>query len=465
MSATEASESWTNPSVLGLSSDDPVAAIVSVARTWMLAAADEGLAGPPFDPLALAKLLGIRTRARADLSDAALVVDEDSSSSEVSAPLSHLVQDPRLVLEYNPTRPRGRMRFSIAHELAHAMFHDASAEPRHRTGPGAVPGSDDGWQLELLCNVAAAELLMPSEAVQGLANIDVDIDYLMDQRRRFDVSTEALLRRVVAVSDRPLHLLALHRRGEGLTDEAFVEYNVASRSSTLTVSRGLRLSSPSFKSLVAVGQTERLTLEHEGIEYRAQAVGIPPYPGRSQPRLLCLLEPDQESAVVPSRLHFETGDISDVAGDVGPGKRLVIAHVTNDTAKAWGSQGGAAALGRVFPTAKAAYRSWMIANGGAELGSVHLVETSEMPGVWIASLVAQRGYGAGSPLRLSYTALATALATLGERCEAMDAHVRMPRIGTGQAGGRWDLVETEVTDNLGSRGIDVTVVTYDGGRR
>jgi Zn-dependent peptidase ImmA (M78 family)/O-acetyl-ADP-ribose deacetylase (regulator of RNase III) len=459
----EGPETWTNPSVLGLSGDDPVMEIVSIARSWMLAAADEGLAGPPFDPLALAKLLGIRTRARADLSDAALVVDPDSSNSGVSAPLAHLVQDPRLVLEYNPTRPRGRMRFSIAHELAHAMFHDASAEPRHRTGSGAVPTDDDSWQLELLCNVAAAELLMPTEAVAGLASIDLDIDYLMDQRRRFDVSTEALLRRVVAVSERPLHLLALHRQGDAITDEAFVEYNVASRSSTLSVSRGTRLASPAFKALVAVGQTERFALEHENDEFTAQAVGISPYPGRSLPRLLCVLEPVGVAPTAPSRLRFETGDISDVSSDAGSGKRLVIAHVTNDSARAWGPQGVAAALGRAFPTAKAAYRSWTIANRGAELGAVHLVETSEMPGVWIASLVAQRGYGSGSPPRLSYAALSTALSTMGDRCQSLDAHVRMPRIGTGQAGGRWDLVETEIDDHLTSRGIDVTVVTFDGG--
>jgi O-acetyl-ADP-ribose deacetylase (regulator of RNase III) len=357
------------------------------------------------------------------------------------------------------------MRFSIAHELAHAMFHDASAAPRHRTGSGAVPTADDGWQLELLCNVAAAELLMPSQAVEGLASIDVDIDYLMDQRRRFDVSTEALLRRVVAVSDRPLNLLALHRRGDQVTDDAFVEYQVASRSSSLSVSRGTRMSSPSFRTVIAVGQTERLPLEHAGEHFRTQAVGIPPYPGRSLPRLLCLLEPEDGAETSSSRLRFETGDISDVSADTGSGKRLVIAHVTNDQAKSWGPRGVAAALGRAFPTAKAAYRNWAIASGGAELGSVHLVETSEVPGTWIASLVAQRGYGSGSPLRLSYTALATALASLGERCQAMDAHVRMPRLGTGQAGGRWDLVETEIDDNLTSRGIDVTVVTYDGGIR
>ena len=64
-------------------------------------------------------------------------------------------------IEYNPNRPRERRRYSVAHEIAHTLFPDCAKRVRHRgSHHGKRPGSDD-WQLEALCNIAAAEILMP----------------------------------------------------------------------------------------------------------------------------------------------------------------------------------------------------------------------------------------------------------------------------------------------------------------
>ena len=91
------------------------------------------------------------------------------------------------------------MRYNVAHEIAPGLFPDVADVGRHRTGTGAVPqyAMDDAWQLELLCNVIAAELLMPEPAVKGLVDVDLDIDFVMEHRRRFDVSTEVTSRPVV----------------------------------------------------------------------------------------------------------------------------------------------------------------------------------------------------------------------------------------------------------------------------
>jgi hypothetical protein len=47
----------------------------------------------------------------------------------------------RVRLEFNPTRPRGRVRFTIAHELAHTFFPDhRSFERTCRDGCGRGSG-------------------------------------------------------------------------------------------------------------------------------------------------------------------------------------------------------------------------------------------------------------------------------------------------------------------------------------
>ncbi|MFP4896730.1 ImmA/IrrE family metallo-endopeptidase [Paraburkholderia sp. EG304] len=127
------------------------------ARELVLRAMDEGWAGPPFDPLALAKWRHMRAEARGDIPDARTVPTAEGE----------------LVLQYNPTRPRGRLRFSIAHEIAHSLFPDCAEEIRHRDG-GPAPGKDN-WQLEVLCNIGAAELLMPLGSFSQLTGLELSM--------------------------------------------------------------------------------------------------------------------------------------------------------------------------------------------------------------------------------------------------------------------------------------------------
>ena len=174
---------WTNPSVLALANGaDPVQAIEIKARELALKAMDDGWGGPPFDPLALAEWLGIAIEARSDIPDARLVPSDKG----------------KLLLEYNPMRPRGRLRFSIAHEIAHTLFADCADDVRHR---GASPDEGkDNWQLEVLCNLGAAELLMPLGSFSQLAGESLSINTVMEVRKSFDVSVEACLIRLVKLA-------------------------------------------------------------------------------------------------------------------------------------------------------------------------------------------------------------------------------------------------------------------------
>jgi hypothetical protein len=481
---------WTNQSVRRLAAgDDPIQTVTALTTRLLLEAADAGVTGPPTNPLELAALMGIAVRPRFDVADARLVSASGSDAAPDTGvlagvddparlasgtPLAHFVTLPdRLVIEFNPTRPRGRLRYSIAHELAHALFPDAGEDVRQRTHTGAVAGlgDNDAWQLELLCNIAAAELLMPADAIEGLANVDVDIDFLMDQRARFEVSTEALLRRLVHATDRPIALAAFGRRADVAGSSLRCEYVLPSRTWTGRLDRGVVLPADTpVGQPVAVGQTARGEVVLGSDTFRAQVVGIPPYPGAVLPRVLALFEPVAALAPPHEALTFVTADIAAAADAVpaGPGP-ILVAHVVSDSARAWGRFGVAGALRSVVPQAADAFHHWAVADpGNLRLGQVHLVQVSTaLSGrqVWVASLVAQRGFGPSTTPRLSYVALADALQTVADVAATRGAEVRIPRLGAGQAGGRWDVVEATIERTLLAAGVHTSVYTMPAGPR
>src|SRR5687768_553340 len=127
--------SWSHPSAKALAAKgDPVEAIIHRARTVVLGAIQEGWKGPPYDPAALADLLGIKVSPSHEILDARTI------------PLP----GKRFEIEFNPARPKGRVRYSIAHEIAHTLFPDCADTIRHRH---AEAGKD--WELKLLCNIGA----------------------------------------------------------------------------------------------------------------------------------------------------------------------------------------------------------------------------------------------------------------------------------------------------------------------
>jgi hypothetical protein len=445
-----------------------MATLSGVVSQLLLEAADAGVLGPPTNPFDLAERMGIVLRPQFDVRDARLVRGGDDTQP-TSAPLGHFVaSNTPLIIEYNPTRPRGRLRYSVAHELAHALFADAGDAVRHRTATGAVAEvtEDDSWQLELLCNVAAAELLMPTTAVEGLLNSDTDIDFLMAERARFNVSTEAMLRRLVHATDRPMAVAAFSRIHESPGSDIRCEYVLGSRTWTGNVHRGMTFTADTIlASPAAVGQTARGTVPVERDEVASiQAVGVPPYPGSAFPRVLALFEPEHAARTAPDSLRFVTADVATASAE-GP---VVIAHVVSDSARAWSNRGVAGALRGRFPEAAAAFRSWSVASpDNLELGRVHVVDAPREPGkapLLIASMVVQRGYGPSPTTRLSYVALAEALGTVGREAAGRGAEVHIPRIGAGQAGGRWDLIETTIERVLLADGVKTVIYTKPSGQ-
>jgi len=421
---------WTNASVLGFAGDrDPVEAIEAAARAEVLAALDAGWKGPPFNPIALADIRGIPVEANADVRDARTVTAGDG-----------------LRIQFNPTQPRERLRFSIAHEVAHTLFDDVANAVRNRGGDG----SPDDWQLEMLCNIAAAEFVMPVGSLGAIDKVR-PIEQLMSDRRRFDVSAEAYLLRVVKVASEP-SLVAFASAGDKDVPQYRIDYAVPSRGWSSRVSDIAPPEDTLLRECTAVGFTVRGKEVWSGIgAVSVECVGLPGYPGSLLPRVACLVRQIDNVAATREGITYLQGD---VLRPRGPAPRLVLMMV-NDTARRWGG-GLARTAAKRFPQAQEKFSAWIGSVPKKErLGQAHFADIGD--GSSLVSLVAQEGFGASDVPRIRYAALSRALGCVADESARHGASVHMPRLGSGGAGGSWNLVEEIVTDLLVDRGIATTV--------
>ncbi|MFF4601102.1 macro domain-containing protein [Amycolatopsis sp. NPDC001319] len=154
-------------------------------------------------------------------------------------------------------------------------------------------------------------------------------------------------------------------------------------------------------------------------------------------------------------IHYVTGDATSPQTE-GP---KIIAHICNDRG-GWGT-GFVLAISKRWPEPEAAYRRWHHdqARNDFELGATQLVQVT--PDVWVANMIGQHGVktsrSSGPPIR--YDALRHCLRHLATHATHLTAGIHMPRIGTGLAGGRWDLIEPLIIDELIGHNIPVTI--YD----
>jgi O-acetyl-ADP-ribose deacetylase (regulator of RNase III) len=412
---------------------DPIALVEAKARELVLRARDAGWSGP--HPLAIADLLKIRVEANADVADARTVA----------------VSGGGIRIEFNPTRPRERVRFSIAHEIAHTLFPDVAEEPRHRGGTDAVP---DEWQLEMLCNLAAAELVMPVGSLPPSENLP-KIEQLMSDRRKFDVSAEAFLMRVVKTTAEPaLMFCASPIEPESLRPHYRIDYSVGSKSAPTVVSPGTPIPSGSvIYGCTAIGQTGHAT-ESWIVERQlsVECVGIPGFPGASLPRIAGIARFRIQDAEQDT-LHVVQGNVL-APGGSGP---KVICQLVNDHARVWGG-GVARASAKKYPIAQQQFSHWIGQIPKRDrLGRVHFASAGR--DLTIASLVAQAGFGPSSSPRIRYVPLEHAFSVVADFAIDHDASVHTPRIGAGQSGGDWATVEEIIRDTLTTKGVRVTV--YD----
>jgi Zn-dependent peptidase ImmA (M78 family)/O-acetyl-ADP-ribose deacetylase (regulator of RNase III) len=429
---------WTHPSVIPLTeAGDPIERIVSMASSVTLDAMQAGWSGPPYDPFKLAEHLKIAVVPREDIPDARVIQVPDGSFQ----------------IEFNPNRPRGRVRYSIAHELAHTLFADCGDAIRHRLR-GDQQKADD-WQLEMLCNLGAAEFLMPVGSFPDLKAQSADIDPIMSLRGTYDVSTEALLLRVVRLTERPCAMFAASRKEAGhAVGRYHVDYTVFSRSWPERFSNGTLISKNSVVAeCTAIGFTAKRDEQWPEplANIHVECVGIPPYPANSYPRIVGMIRPlDGEHREVP-QLTILKGDATEPRGN---GKRI-IAHVVNDKAALWGA-GFGLAMRRKWSFVQESFRNWATSNpSNFRLGNIFMSDIDAQTTAF--QMICQHGYGPSQKPRLRYSALQSCLEKLGREAIKIGASIHMPRIGTGQAGGAWGLVQQLIDETLCRHGLKVTV--------
>src|SRR6266700_4787513 len=173
---------WSHKSVLALLDKaqgtaepaDPEDLIRICARALVAQALALNWAGPPYDPKILAGLRGIAVEPTHDQigAEARIFAKPDCS----------------LLIQYDPAKTKARVNFSICHEITHTFFPDCFETIRHRHK------EDDGnYELECLCDLGAAELLMPHEPFQcDLAMLGVSLAAVRQLAQRYGASGEAV---------------------------------------------------------------------------------------------------------------------------------------------------------------------------------------------------------------------------------------------------------------------------------
>jgi O-acetyl-ADP-ribose deacetylase (regulator of RNase III) len=429
---------WTNPSVLMLAGDgNPIDVITEKARTLVFDAIQNGWSGPPFDPFTLAEYLKLGIVPREDVADARTV----PAGSQ-------------LRIEFNPNRPRSRVRYSIFHEIAHTLFPDCKDFVRNRLSHAEMQGDD--WQLEMLCNMAASELLMPIGSLPTLQTERLSIDSILELRKKYEASTEAILLRAVRITNEPCVIFTASRRERDGETKYRVDYAVASKSwGKPPVPVGFVLPDGTVAAqCTAIGVTAKAQEEWNASlgKLRVECVGIPSYPGDIFPRVAGLAKTQRGASSALHEINYLRGDATRPRGD---GIR-VVAQIVNDRAALWGG-GFSLVIRKKWPQVQESFRSWAESGKNLELGKTHV--TFADSSIAVFSMVCQHGYGPSPKPRIRYAHLKDCLDQLAKFALERQASVHLPRIGCGQAGGSWEIVRELIDYTLCRQGISVTV--YD----
>jgi len=414
--------------------DNPIDVITQKARALVFDAIQNGWTGPPFDPFTLAEYLKLSIVPREDVADARTVPSGSQSR-----------------IEFNPNRSRSRVRYSIFHEIAHTLFPDSKELVRHRLAHEEMQGDD--WQLEMLCNMAASELLMPIGSLPTLEAEHLTIDSILELRKKYEASTEAILLRAVRITHEPCIVFTASRRERNGEPTYQVDYAVSSRAwGKPPVSVGFTLPKDTVAAqCTAIGFTAKEHEEWNGFgKLRVECVGIPSYPGEIFPRVAGLAKTQRSASSLPE-ITYLRGDATRPRGD---GIR-VVAQIVNDRAAMWGG-GFALVVRKKWPQIQESFRSWA-ESGSLELGKTHIAFADSSTAVF--NMICQHGYGPSPKPRIRYAHLKTCLDQLASFALQRQASVHLPRIGCGQAGGSWEIVSELIDYTLCRRGIRVTV--YD----
>lgn len=168
---------------------DPKALIRRLAREKVAYAKGHLWIGPPYCPKIFASIFDIRCKE----------VDFDISADGRILPYP----SGRLVIEFRSERLHERQRFTIFHEFAHTLFPDyyRFLPLRHLL----LQDSEDvaERELETLCDIAAAEMLLPHDDfyadITGVTCLNIEVVHHL--RQRYLASIDATVHRLIDLCD------------------------------------------------------------------------------------------------------------------------------------------------------------------------------------------------------------------------------------------------------------------------
>lgn len=436
---------WKHKSVLKLVAEqgetygtDPIEIVRGLTRDLVLKAFTKEWSGPPFDMIQLAKLLQMDVMPNELVNDARIIPQQKG----------------KFLIEYNPFQNPSRASFSIAHEIGHSLFSDCAETIRYRS----KTVEDYSWELELLCNVAAAEILLPYALFAGHANkVPLTLDSLIGLATKYQASLESVFIRFCEVVDKPC-MVILAKFNED--NELELDYVVRSESFKIgALNKGYTIPKSSIAYECMKSGWTSYKLENWDIFGKQAnmvfAVGLPALKKQKEPRAGILIVPQEYEESISNEVYTVRGDATEPRGQ---GKRIIVQLVNTGAAVGIGF---GKAMAQKYPASKKALEQWKEKKKGFALGQSQLVNLGE--DIFVFQMVAQHGvfpkYG---EIPLKYDSLRMCLEILAIEAKSLGASVHMPMIGAGQAKGDWEIIKGIINEELIKKEVDVTVYILPG---
>jgi Zn-dependent peptidase ImmA (M78 family) len=178
---------YSDPDVISLIREtggliDPRSAVLTQARRCLKII--KGFHNIPADPIARLRIVA----SVCGIADVASMNIAQQKTETTDAVLVEKISGERSIF-YNPTRPRSRVAFSIAHEIAHTFFPSSARGARFRNI--CSTSSREANELERLCDLGASELLMPIDEFRAAAEGIYSLSRVQGLSQCFGSSFEA----------------------------------------------------------------------------------------------------------------------------------------------------------------------------------------------------------------------------------------------------------------------------------
>jgi hypothetical protein len=208
-----------------------------------------------------------------------------SDEAPVHSPDAELVPDGQggMTMRVNADRPETRQRFSVAHEISHTFFPEYTSKAWCRTDARYRSRDNPDDFLEMLCDVGAAELLLPQPWFGRDAAIITDAAGVISLASTYHASREAAIRRYAETSPESVAAVffawKLKPTQKGIVGNPN-QANLFGTSAEIELREALRLRieySVASESFKAVGHflPKDKSVENTGPIYRAASTGLP----------------------------------------------------------------------------------------------------------------------------------------------------------------------------------------------